>query len=314
MKLQHTLGGLEGLDPVAPELRVFVDPWETRIFGIHTAMMALSPQLKLPATPSAFKTVWTWADLRKGAELMNPFDYFKYRYYEKWLGGISGYFVANGYITQKELDDRTAVYLANPRRRCPRAALLRSTRACASISGTATRPWGRALRSRNSQWARRSDRGPANGRAHQAARLPAQQEGRDRRRLSRRLRLSLLDGPRRRRSGHALLLREVRPAGPLARQRRAGLYLLRRSLRGLRQAPRLSQPRREGVRHDRALRISRRPGSAQRRPGARARSAAHRKGGYYGRDRRQDHGRVHDRDGAFQRGEARRPRLGRSRL
>ena len=114
MKLQHTLGGLEGLDPVVPEVRVFVDPWETRIFGIHTAMMALSPQLKLPATPSAFKTVWTWADLRKGAELMNPFDYFKYRYYEKWLGGISGYFVANGYITQKELDDRTAVYLANP--------------------------------------------------------------------------------------------------------------------------------------------------------------------------------------------------------
>lgn len=39
MKLQHTLGGLEGLDPVAPELRVFVEPWEERIFGIHTAMM-----------------------------------------------------------------------------------------------------------------------------------------------------------------------------------------------------------------------------------------------------------------------------------
>ena len=114
MKLQHTLGGLEGLDPVAPELRVFVEPWEERIFGIHTAMMALSTQIKLPQTSSTFRTVWTWADLRKGAEAMNPFDYFKYRYYEKWLGGISGYFVANGYITQAELDARTDEYLADP--------------------------------------------------------------------------------------------------------------------------------------------------------------------------------------------------------
>jgi nitrile hydratase beta subunit len=119
MKLQHTLGGLEGLDPVQPELRVFVEPWEERIFGIHTAMMALSPQLNLPRTSSSFHTVWTWADLRKGAEAMNPFDYFKYRYYEKWLGGISGYCVANGYITQAELDARTDAYLADPAKPLP---------------------------------------------------------------------------------------------------------------------------------------------------------------------------------------------------
>lgn len=120
MKLQHYLGGLEGLGPLTIETRVFVEEWETRIFGIHTAMMALSPQLSLPATPSAFHTVWTWADLRKGAEAMNPFDYFKYRYYEKWLGGISGYFVANGYITEEELEARTAEYLADPDKPLPR--------------------------------------------------------------------------------------------------------------------------------------------------------------------------------------------------
>jgi nitrile hydratase subunit beta len=119
MKLQHTLGGLEGLDPVQPELRVFVEPWEERIFGIHAAMMALSPQLNLPETSSTFRTVWTWADLRKGAEAMNPFDYFKYRYYEKWLGGISAYFVANDYITQAELDARTDEYLADPAKPLP---------------------------------------------------------------------------------------------------------------------------------------------------------------------------------------------------
>ncbi|MBP2295482.1 nitrile hydratase subunit beta [Azospirillum rugosum] len=119
MKLQHYLGGLESLGPVSTETRVFVEEWEKRIFGIHTAMMALSSQLPLPATPSAFRTVWTWADLRKGAEAMNPFDYFKYRYYEKWLGGICGYFVANGYITEEELEARTAEYYADPDKPLP---------------------------------------------------------------------------------------------------------------------------------------------------------------------------------------------------
>ncbi|ACK52349.1 nitrile hydratase beta subunit [Methylocella silvestris BL2] len=119
MKLQHTLGGLEGLGPVWTETRVFVEEWEKGIFGIHTAMMALSPQLPLPKTPSVFRTIWTWADLRKGAESMNPFDYFKYRYYEKWLGGISGYFVANGYITQAELDAKTEEYYADPDKPLP---------------------------------------------------------------------------------------------------------------------------------------------------------------------------------------------------
>jgi len=114
MKLQHYLGGLEGLGPVTFEKRVFVEPWEKRIFGIHVAMMALSSQLPLPATPSKFNTVWTWADLRKGAESLNPFDYFRFRYYEKWLGGISGYFVQKGYITEAELDARTQQILQNP--------------------------------------------------------------------------------------------------------------------------------------------------------------------------------------------------------
>jgi nitrile hydratase subunit beta len=113
MRLQHQLGGLEGLDnrPINYEKRVFVQEWEERIFGIHTAMMALSDSLRnaavrydMDAVPSRFRTVWTWADLRTGAESMNPFDYFRLRYYEKWLGGITGYFLEHGYITQAELD------------------------------------------------------------------------------------------------------------------------------------------------------------------------------------------------------------------
>jgi nitrile hydratase subunit beta len=120
MKLQHHLGGLEGLDRITPQIKVFVEPWEKRIFGIHTAMMALSNHLpsSLPAydmksVPTTFKSFWTWGHLRMGAEAMHPFEYFRLRYYEKWLGGISGFFVSEGYITQEELDTRTAEFLAN---------------------------------------------------------------------------------------------------------------------------------------------------------------------------------------------------------
>ena len=118
MKLQHNLGGLEGLGPIEAERQVFVEPWEERIFGIHVAMMGLSnhldqslPQYPIAQVPTEFKSEWTWADLRKGAEAINPFDYFKYRYYEKWLAGISGFFVEQGYISAQELDAKTQEYL-----------------------------------------------------------------------------------------------------------------------------------------------------------------------------------------------------------
>lgn len=114
MKLQHYLGGLEGLpEPLTLEKRVFVEDWEKRIFGIHVAMMGLSNHLgsSVPAypiddVPTTFKDEWTWANLRTGAEAMNPFDYFKFRYYEKWLGGITQFLVDKGYVTERALVER----------------------------------------------------------------------------------------------------------------------------------------------------------------------------------------------------------------
>ena len=121
MKLQHHLGGIENLGPVSTETRVFVEPWERRIFGIHTAMMAESAHLSnalhaypVKDLPTSFKNDWTWASLRTGAEDMQPFEYFKYRYYEKWLGGISQFFVDQGHISAEELSEKTAYFRANP--------------------------------------------------------------------------------------------------------------------------------------------------------------------------------------------------------
>ncbi len=121
MKLQHNLAGIENLGAIDFQKRVFVVPWEERIFGIHVAMMALSnhlekdsvPDYTLSKVPTSFKSFWTWGHLRQGAEAMNPFDYFKFRYYEKWLGGISGFFMEEGYITPEELDAKTALYLGD---------------------------------------------------------------------------------------------------------------------------------------------------------------------------------------------------------
>jgi nitrile hydratase len=127
MKLQHNLGGIEALDPINFEKRVFVEPWEKRIFGIHVAMMGLSkhlagarPAYPIEKVPTTFKDEWTWADLRKGAEAMHPFDYFKFRYYEKWLGGISGFFVGKEYISADSLEARAADYRKSPQAPLPK--------------------------------------------------------------------------------------------------------------------------------------------------------------------------------------------------
>jgi len=121
MKLQHYLGGVENLGPVEFERQVFVQEWEKRIFGIHTVMMAESahlvdalPKYPVDTLPTAFKSDWTWASLRTGAEAMQPFEYFKFRYYEKWLGGISGFFINQGYINADELSSRADHYRQAP--------------------------------------------------------------------------------------------------------------------------------------------------------------------------------------------------------
>jgi nitrile hydratase beta subunit len=115
MRMPHYVGGMEGLpEPLNLEKRVFVEEWEKRIFGIHVAMMGLSahlnsalPQYPIDEVPTTFKDKWTWADLRTGADVMNPFDYFRLRYYERWLGGVTQFLIDKGYISEDELASRT---------------------------------------------------------------------------------------------------------------------------------------------------------------------------------------------------------------
>ncbi|GGG22480.1 nitrile hydratase subunit beta [Paenibacillus abyssi] len=121
MKLQQYLGGLEGLnDPIDFDTRVFAEPWEKRIFAIHVSMMGLSNHLEgIQDIPSNFDSKYTWADLRERAESMHPFDYFKFRYYEKWVGGVADFLIKGGYINEEEWDAKTAVYLNNADEQLP---------------------------------------------------------------------------------------------------------------------------------------------------------------------------------------------------
>ena len=94
MKIQHNIAGIENLGEIDFQKRVFVVPWEERIFGIHVAMMGLSshldtdsvPEYSLASVPTNFDSTWTWGHLRMGAEGLNPFDYFKYPLLRKMAG------------------------------------------------------------------------------------------------------------------------------------------------------------------------------------------------------------------------------------
>ncbi len=72
------------------------------------------PKYPVATLPTTFRNTWTWASLRTGAEGMQPFEYFKYRYYEKWLMGISQFFIDQGYVSADELAQKTAHYRAHP--------------------------------------------------------------------------------------------------------------------------------------------------------------------------------------------------------
>ena len=57
---------------------------------------------------------------------MDPIDYFRLRYYERWLGGVTQLLIDKGYLSEEELASRTKELMANdapwtttrPRRNC----------------------------------------------------------------------------------------------------------------------------------------------------------------------------------------------------
>ncbi|MDB5405961.1 MAG: nthB [Rhodospirillales bacterium] len=87
----HDMGGMDGFGPVLPEADepVFHAEWEGRVFAMVRATGLLGR--------------WTLDGSRLSLERLNPVDYLKASYYERWLQGLETRLVATGLVTAAEL-------------------------------------------------------------------------------------------------------------------------------------------------------------------------------------------------------------------
>ncbi|ANK80660.1 MAG: nitrile hydratase subunit beta [Rhizobiales bacterium NRL2] len=89
----HDMGGMQGFGPIAPEPEaeepLFHEPWERRVFALTLA--------------AGFLGEWSIDEARHARERMNPADYLRAGYYEKWLDAVGRQMVEKGLITEAEL-------------------------------------------------------------------------------------------------------------------------------------------------------------------------------------------------------------------
>jgi nitrile hydratase beta subunit len=89
----HDMGGMHGFGPIVCEANepVFHAPWEGRILALTIAM-------------AAWKT-WSIDARRHERELIEPAEYLRMSYYERWLAALRVLVVKAGQVTPAELHD-----------------------------------------------------------------------------------------------------------------------------------------------------------------------------------------------------------------
>lgn len=87
----HDMGGQQGMGPVQYERDepVFHAPWESRIYALNRAMRAWRK--------------WSLDTDRHEIELLDPVDYLRMSYYERWLSRLETQVVKYGFVTKEEL-------------------------------------------------------------------------------------------------------------------------------------------------------------------------------------------------------------------
>ena len=92
----HDMGGMDGFGPIDPDPNepVFHGDWERRVFAMTVAM--------------GFYGAWNIDMSRHARERMDPAEYLRASYYEKWLYGLETLLVEKGLITAEELATRKA--------------------------------------------------------------------------------------------------------------------------------------------------------------------------------------------------------------
>jgi nitrile hydratase len=92
----HDMGGQQGMGPVQYEQDepVFHAWWEGRVYVLNRAMRAWRK--------------WSLDTDRHGIELLDPVDYLRMSYYERWLKRLEIQVVKYGFVTKEELESGKA--------------------------------------------------------------------------------------------------------------------------------------------------------------------------------------------------------------
>jgi nitrile hydratase len=102
----HDMGGMHGFGPVVRDEVVFHDDWE-KVVAAMTAIVR-------------GQGVYNIDESRHGIERMDPADYLRAGYYQRWLATLETNLVEKGVLTREEIDARAARFEANPRAEVPR--------------------------------------------------------------------------------------------------------------------------------------------------------------------------------------------------
>jgi nitrile hydratase subunit beta len=103
----HDMGGMHGFGPIEREENepVFHADWEGHVLAMNRLL-----------------TFYNIDAFRYGIERMNPADYLRSSYYERWLATVEYNLIKAGVLTAEELDQRTALLQENPDADLPRGS------------------------------------------------------------------------------------------------------------------------------------------------------------------------------------------------
>src|SRR6266545_1536481 len=98
----HDLGGMQGFGRVERETNepVFHAPWEAAVLAMMRA--------------AGSRGLYNIDEFRHGIERMEPAEYLRASYYEKWLDGIGRLLVEKGVVSEGELAARGEFFRARP--------------------------------------------------------------------------------------------------------------------------------------------------------------------------------------------------------
>jgi nitrile hydratase subunit beta len=104
----HDMGGMHGFGPVEREENepLFHASWEGRVRAMMSLTMA--------------QGIFNLDAFRYGIEQMQPADYLRSTYFERWLATVEYNLIQNGVLTEAELDARTEHFQEYPAAEMPR--------------------------------------------------------------------------------------------------------------------------------------------------------------------------------------------------